>query len=158
MASSDLDDPRIYDSCAPVTGSAHRIVLHIMERGSVDHAVQITGRVKRLREMGFRVALDTRGRGATVRLAPDVVKIDRSVVRGIEADAGRQALARSVGEMAGRCGATVVAEGVETVAGREAMFELGCDQMGGDLFARPTHTFARPILQSGSSATLVIAS
>ncbi|MGY0197197.1 EAL domain-containing protein [Leptothrix sp. BB-4] len=72
-------------------------------------------------------------------LAADILKIDRSVLAGIEHDA--QALARCEGlvEQAHQLGLRAVADGVETPAQRAVLEAIGCDLGQGHLFAAPSH-------------------
>ena len=68
---------------------------------------------------------------------PDTLKLDRSLVAGIDASAARRAI---VAGMAGICrelGIELVAEGVETPAELACLRGLGIALMQGFLFARP---------------------
>src|SRR5438067_1567915 len=73
----------------------------------------------RLRALGVRVAVDEAGSGFAsfshiVRLRPEIIKLDRTLVSGVDDDAARRALAAAVVMFAFEIDATVVAEGVET--------------------------------------------
>jgi EAL domain-containing protein (putative c-di-GMP-specific phosphodiesterase class I) len=73
------------------------------------------------RERGLRVAVDDVGAGyASLRhalqLAPDMVKMDISLTRGVDRDPGRRALAAALISFAAETNMTIVAEGIETVA------------------------------------------
>ena len=102
-----------------------------------------------LRGRGFELAIDDLGSGYSglssfIDVNPGTVKIDMSLVRGIEADATRQALVRSVVEMGAALGTLVVAEGVETRAERDTLIAAGLDLLQGYFFGRPSAEFIEP--------------
>ncbi|WP_327004084.1 EAL domain-containing protein [Dactylosporangium sp. NBC_01737] len=68
---------------------------------------------------------------------PDVIKLDRSIVAGVDADPVLRVLARSLVDLAAACGAAVVAEGVETEADSLALAGLGVHYGQGWFFGRP---------------------
>jgi EAL domain-containing protein (putative c-di-GMP-specific phosphodiesterase class I) len=103
-----------------------------------------------------RVAVDDAGAGYSglqriIELAPDLIKLDITLVRGIEADPGRQALVAGMVHFAKQTGSTLLAEGIETPAEAELLHELGVDLGQGYLFGRPEpatlrdQAFAPPI-------------
>ena len=69
--------------------------------------------------------------------APDVIKLDRSIVAGVGSDPVLTSLVRSLVDFAGGCNARVVAEGVETSADGEALRTLGVDYGQGWYYGRP---------------------
>jgi diguanylate cyclase (GGDEF)-like protein/PAS domain S-box-containing protein len=98
--------------------------------------------IEQLRALGVRFALDDFGTGfATLaelhRFPPDALKIDRMFVDGLPGDDGDAAIVRSVVTLGEELGLHVIAEGVETVAQRDALVALGCTLFQGYLFARP---------------------
>jgi EAL domain-containing protein (putative c-di-GMP-specific phosphodiesterase class I) len=104
-----------------------------------DGAVAI---LDRLRGAGVRIAIDDFGTGYSSlsylkRLPVDSLKIDRSFISGLPADADDAAIARAVVTMAHSLGLRVVAEGVETDAQRAFLASHGCDEMQGYLLSRP---------------------
>ena len=71
-----------------------------------------------LRARGARVALDDAGAGYAglqqiIRIAPDILKLDRALVHGAHADGSRQALLEALIGFASSTGAAICAEGVE---------------------------------------------
>ena len=95
-----------------------------------------------LREAGARLALDDTGAGFAglrhlLHLHPDIIKLDISLVTGIEADPARRALAAALLSFAGDIGAQVVAEGVETRAQADVLSALGVRWAQGWLYGRP---------------------
>jgi EAL domain-containing protein (putative c-di-GMP-specific phosphodiesterase class I) len=149
LHSRDLLDDELYDANAPLTHWSTRTVLELTERAAIDGISDIAARIARLREMGFRIAVDDIGAGysglnsfATVQ--PDFVKLDITLVRGLDTDPVRRRLVRLLAELCGDLGIFVVAEGVETTAERDALIELGIDLLQGYLFARPAAPFVVP--------------
>jgi EAL domain-containing protein (putative c-di-GMP-specific phosphodiesterase class I) len=98
-----------------------------------------------LRDMsaeGIRVAIDDFGTGYSSleqlrRMPVDVVKVDRSFVSGMSADATDRELVAAVVGMGRALKLCVVAEGIETAEQAEELREMGCDLGQGYLFSRP---------------------
>lgn len=67
----------------------------------------------------------------------DTLKIDRSFVEGLGADAQAVAIVRSIVALAKALNLSVTGEGIETPAQLAQLRELGCDRGQGYLFARP---------------------
>jgi EAL domain-containing protein (putative c-di-GMP-specific phosphodiesterase class I) len=65
------------------------------------------------------------------------LKIDRAFVSDLETSADARSIIAAVLQLARTLELRVVAEGVETIAQRDRLIELGCDEMQGFLFARP---------------------
>jgi EAL domain-containing protein (putative c-di-GMP-specific phosphodiesterase class I) len=95
-----------------------------------------------LRELGVGLSLDDFGTGHSslgrlIGLPVDELKIDRSFVLGLEADARNGAVIRAATTLGRELGLTVVAEGVETHEAWDTLYHAGCDVAQGFLFARP---------------------
>lgn len=138
----DLSDDHLADARAPLTAMASRVILEITERATLAGVGDLRRRVERLRELGFRIAVDDLGAGyagltSFVALQPDIVKIDMSLIHGVDRDPTRQKLVRSMTGVCRDMGILVVAEGIETEAERDTLVELGCDLLQGFLFGRP---------------------
>lgn len=149
LHSRDLLDETLFDPRAPLTEWAERTVLELTERAAIDGIADIATRIARLRSLGYRIAVDDIGAGysglnsfATVQ--PDFVKLDITLVRGLDSDPVRRRLVRLLAELCSDLGIFVVAEGVETVGERDALIELGIDLLQGYLFARPAAPFVKP--------------
>src|SRR5690606_33957080 len=116
----------------PLTKVAQRIVLEITERTSLEGHTDIRYRVAELRELGFKVAIDDLGggharMGTFTPLDTDFVKLDMSLVRGIDRQPLKQRLVRSLTELCRDHGTQVIGEGVETEAEAQTLADLGCD-------------------------------
>lgn len=138
----DLDDPSLYSGQEPLAKFAHRVVLEVSERASLDMIKDARKRISNLREIGYRIAMDDMGAGhvglATfAQLEPDVVKIDMALVRGSDREPLRRRLIRSISELCGDLKMPVVVEGIETVAERDAVLSANCNLLQGYLFGKP---------------------
>ncbi|HKU39177.1 MAG TPA: EAL domain-containing protein [Polyangiales bacterium] len=149
LHSRDLLDETLYDPQSPLTRWAPRTVLEITERAAIDDIDDIAERIAKLRHLGFRIAIDDIGAGysglssfATVQ--PDFVKLDITLVRGLDCDPVRTRLVQLLAELCSDLGIFVVAEGVETKNERDALLKLNIDLLQGYLFARPGAPFPQP--------------
>ena len=93
------------------------------------------------RAAGGKVAVDSLGAGATrlrsvIELKPDVLKLDRSLVAGIDADPAKAAAAGLFAELARRMGAVAIAVGVERKEEIEAIRAVGIHLAQGFLLGR----------------------
>lgn len=148
LHTKDLADESLYDQRAPLAQVAHRVVLEITERAQLESVGDVPGRIWRLRQMGYRVALDDLGAGyasltSFAVLAPDLVKLDMSLVRGIHQSTTKQKLVGSMVRVCVDLGIGVVGEGIECAEERDALIELGCDLLQGFLFGRPAAGLTR---------------
>lgn len=147
LHAADLGDDTLYGAGAPLTPYASQVVLEITERTSLSRIRDVRSCVARLRDLGFRIAVDDLGAGyaglsSFSQLEPDVAKLDMSLVRGIDVSARKASIVRSMLTVCQReLGTYVVCEGVETESERDTLTELGADLLQGYLFARPQRTF-----------------
>ncbi len=123
-------------------GETDRLVVELTERAEARDLAAVAGALEALRRDGARVAIDDlasdRGALETLsRLRPDLVKLDISLVRGIEADPVRETLVSALASLAAAMGAQVVAEGIETVAELDVLRSLGVPLGQGFLLGRP---------------------
>jgi len=142
----DLADDEIYDPKSVLAPFASRIVLEVTERASLDDVDDLAERVAKLRSLGFKLAIDDLGAGyagltSLTKLEPEVVKLDMSLVRGVDESHTKQQLVASMCQVCRDLGMEVVTEGVETPAERDALVTLGCDLLQGYLFGRPQRQF-----------------
>jgi EAL domain-containing protein (putative c-di-GMP-specific phosphodiesterase class I) len=136
-------DPRL---AATIEGSdipARRIVLELTERHEVANYGPLAEALAPLRRTGLRIAVDDAGAGfASMRhilqLKPDLIKLDREIIAGIDADPGQRALGAAMVGFSSEIGATLVAEGIETEAELAAVTKLGMTSAQGYLIGRPS--------------------
>jgi EAL domain-containing protein (putative c-di-GMP-specific phosphodiesterase class I) len=139
------DEDLFADSCA-LAPLAPRVVLEITERIGLD-AVAGPARVAMLRQRGYRIAVDDLGAGyaalgALATLEPDIVKLDMSLIRDIDAHPTKRRVVGAITTLCRELGSQVIAEGVETPSELAAVREVGIDLIQGYLLARPTREIA----------------
>ncbi|HEY1585863.1 MAG TPA: EAL domain-containing protein, partial [Polyangia bacterium] len=130
---------------------ARRVVLEVTERAGIDAIPELAHRLSRLRGLGYRVAIDDLGEGyagltSLARVAPEFVKLDMSLVRGIDASPAQQKIVASTMQLCRALGSEIIAEGVETAAERDALVTIGLDLLQGYLIARPAPELKVPDL------------
>ena len=118
------------------------VVLEITESVLVDEGDRATETVRRLREEGFRFAVDDFGAGYCSlsylqRHPVDLLKVDRAVVEEFGADPRGNTLARTILQMAASLDLLTVAEGIETTAQLRELRRAGCDLGQGYLLSKP---------------------
>lgn len=129
-----------------------RIVFEISELFDPERSTDFDRVVSAYKDQGFRIALDDFGSGYAGlkllhRASPDIVKIDRYFVAGVETDPRKAAFLEKIAAMAQLMGISVVAEGVETEEERAICMRAGCDFVQGYLVARPTRVCGELSLQ-----------
>jgi len=142
----NLNDEQLYSPSGPLSRVAARIVIEVTERASLETIPDIHGKVAALKSLGFRLALDDLGAGyaglgALTQIEPDVVKIDMSLIRDVDAHPTKQTVIRSMATLCRDLGIQLVAEGVETAAESSTLAGLGCELLQGFLFGQPGADF-----------------
>jgi diguanylate cyclase (GGDEF)-like protein len=120
----------------------HDVVLEVTEHGLMEDEVLLAGAVAPLRALGCDIAIDDLGAGSSglktwAAIRPDYVKVDRYFVAGIEQDAVRGEILRSVVDMGRVTGCRVIAEGIENREQYALLLELGVDYLQGYLLGHP---------------------
>ncbi len=126
----------------PLLPYAHRVVLEVTERAQLAGGVDLSQTLARLRDAGFRIALDDLGEGYAglswlLKLAPDVTKLDMSLTRDIHQSRLKRELVMAMVSVSRRSRSLVVAEGVENEQEATVLVDLGCDLLQGYHFGRP---------------------
>ena len=122
---------------------AHRgITVELTEHTQVDDYEVLTETTDRLRAAGILIAVDDAGAGFAslshiLQLRPDIIKLDIALVRDIDTDPIRAALARALASFARDMGTQLIAEGIETHAEHEKLRSLGVGLGQGYYMARP---------------------
>jgi EAL domain-containing protein (putative c-di-GMP-specific phosphodiesterase class I)/GGDEF domain-containing protein len=123
-------------------GPLDGLVIEITEHDAVSDYARLAARLADYRGRGARVAIDDTGAGhASMRhvtqLAPDYIKLDRSLIQDLHLDHAKRALVRSMVTLERELGAGVVAEGIESTEELRALRELGVPLGQGFLLGRP---------------------
>jgi EAL domain-containing protein (putative c-di-GMP-specific phosphodiesterase class I) len=143
---ADLLDEELYQADSPLGRMAPHVVLELTERASLDRIQGVRERLARLRKLGFRLALDDLGAGyagltSFAAMEPEIIKLDMSLVRGIDANPVKRTVVEKMTALAHELKVGVVAEGVETRAERDVLIAIGCDLLQGYLFGKPGRAF-----------------
>ena len=120
-----------------------RIVLELTEALTNEQPAALVAALAPLRRCGVRLAVDHAGSYfASMRhirdLRPDIIKLDRNLIAGIDTDNLRHALGEAMVGFAEQIGAVTVAQGIETSAELAAVTDLGMAAGQGYLLGRPT--------------------
>jgi len=121
---------------------AERFGLEVTETTIMADPERAARTIAELRALGLPIAIDDFGTGYSSlaylhRLPISTVKIDKSFVRGLAADASGRAIVRATIDLAHALDFTVVAEGVEDQETLAIVRDLGCDEVQGYHVARP---------------------
>jgi EAL domain-containing protein (putative c-di-GMP-specific phosphodiesterase class I) len=119
-----------------------RMVLEVVEGDIINDHAQFNARIDEYRGLGLKVAIDDFGAGYSglnllVDFQPDLVKLDRQLVTGIERHGPLQAVVRAISQICLDLGIDIVAEGVESEAEYAWLASQGIHLFQGYLFARP---------------------
>lgn len=126
-------------------GQPHRdrLIVEITEHKNYAGDPEIVRAVEHLRARGIHIAIDDTGSGYSgaqqmLHLRPEVVKLDCALTRGVDRDPGRRIMAVAASRIADEIGATVIAEGIETTAERDAVVDAGITFGQGYLLGKPS--------------------
>jgi EAL domain-containing protein (putative c-di-GMP-specific phosphodiesterase class I) len=119
-----------------------RLLVEITEHDPVHDYPPLLRALSSLRAAGIRIGIDDFGAGHSslrhvLQLAPDVVKLDISIIQHVDVDPSRQALVEAMLAFCGRVGAVIIAEGVEEPGELITLLELGVEYGQGWFLARP---------------------
>lgn len=119
-----------------------RVVLELTEHTRLDGDGRAGAVLDGVRSAGALIAMDDAGTGYAglellLELRPDMVKLDRALVSGIDADPVRRTLVQVFGDLVGRMDGWVLAEGIETRAELDTLIGLGVPLGQGWALGRP---------------------
>ena len=138
---------------APVQAALPRdltgIVVELTEHEAFGDEGELDAALADLRARGARVALDDAGAGYAglqqmIRVAPDILKLDRTLVHGAHADPSRQALLEALIAFASSTGAAICAEGVEDRDDLRVLVALDVSYAQGYALCRPAPGWPQP--------------
>lgn len=119
-----------------------RVVLELTEHAGIEDYDLLRASLDNLRGRGARLAVDDAGAGfASLRhilnLRPDIIKLDRALVRDVDRDPARRALASSLLTFGRDIDAVIVAEGIETAKELDTLRALDIQYGQGYHLGRP---------------------
>jgi EAL domain-containing protein (putative c-di-GMP-specific phosphodiesterase class I) len=120
-----------------------RLVIEITEHSAVEDFDDVLHTLTRWRERGAKIALDDVGSGyaglqALLRLRPEIVKMDRALVDGMDFEPAKRAVVEMLGYFAGDLDAWLLAEGLERLGELHECLRLDVPLGQGWLFGRPS--------------------
>jgi len=135
----DIADQRVVMSL--MLKHADHVVVEMTEESEIDETNLNTLR-ERYRNMGIQLALDDYGTGYSnvsnlLRYAPEIVKIDRSLISGIQNDPKKRHFFREIVDFCHSNNIKALAEGVETSEELRTVIMMGADLIQGYYTARP---------------------
>ncbi|HWJ93182.1 MAG TPA: EAL domain-containing protein [Telluria sp.] len=118
-----------------------KVVVEVTEHVPVEEYRPLQACLARLRTHGVRLAIDDAGSGYAsfrhiLQLKPEIIKLDQSLIRDIDTDHDRRALAVALIKFAQETNAGIVAEGVETAGECSTLRSLGVKNAQGFFFSR----------------------
>ena len=139
--------------------SLEGLVIELTENELLGDDPAIAAALADVRARGGRVAVDDAGAGYAglkhvMRLAPDLIKLDRALVAGVETDPVRAALIESFVRYAREIDATVCAEGIETLEDLERLADLDVTYGQGYVIARPAPPWAPASVAAAEACTV----
>jgi len=131
--------PRLLAAAGRAAGD---VVVEVSERAIGPDAASLVPAWDALRSEGFALAIDDVGTGrdggeALDRLRPDYLKVDASVVRGIDLNLVKQEIFATIARAGETIGAPLVAVGVESAEEATTLRKLGARYAQGYHFAGP---------------------
>ncbi len=160
LSGSLLLDPRTLGLLAEPLDIS-RLIVELTENTLVEDTPELRLAIQSLRKRGAHLAVDDMGAGYSglrqiTTVEARYLKLDRSLITGIDASPERQALVAALVGYAERIGGSLVAEGIETATELAAVRELGVPLVQGYLLGRPAPPW--PTAKPCSSASLTEAS
>ncbi|RRV64561.1 bifunctional diguanylate cyclase/phosphodiesterase [Stutzerimonas stutzeri] len=121
---------------------ASQVELEITETVFLGDGTRAVSILAEFKALGFRLAMDDFGTGYSSlsylrRFPLDIIKIDRSLVTGLEQEEEVAMIARAAISLGKSLHKTVVAEGVENLPQFDYLRRYGCDEFQGYLLSRP---------------------
>jgi diguanylate cyclase (GGDEF)-like protein len=143
---------------AALPESLEGVVIELTEHELFSTDVALDRVLAALRTRGARIALDDAGNGYAglqqiIRVAPDILKLDRSLVDGVHDDPHRFALLEALISFAATTRAAVCAEGVETMEDLAVLAAMDVTYAQGWALARPAAPWAVPAPQAAAAAS-----
>ncbi len=123
-------------------GVANQIILEIVETDELDESLEVSVFFRMVQELGCRIAIDDFGTGYSnfsylQRLKPDFIKIDGSLIKGMEEDENARSIVEIIVEYARRNNVATIAEFVASVNQMGRVVALGADFAQGYYISEP---------------------
>lgn len=117
--------------------------IELTESSLLDNVARVQGTLAELKALGVKLSLDDFGTGYSSlaylkNFSLDKLKIDQSFVRGLPGNVDDAAIARAIVSIGHQLRLSVAAEGVESVEQAEFLRAIGCDELQGYFYGRPS--------------------
>ena len=124
------------------------LIVEVTEEALVQSESQLQQAMRPLLARGAKLAVDDMGAGYSglrqiTTVHPSYLKLDRSLITGIDEDSDRQALVGALVSYATHVGSLLVAEGIETPSELSALIDLGVPLVQGFYLGRPAAPWSR---------------
>jgi EAL domain-containing protein (putative c-di-GMP-specific phosphodiesterase class I) len=134
-------------------GDLRGIVIEMTEQTPIDSYGALAELLDVYRRRGALVAIDDAGAGYAglahiLELRPAILKLDRSLISGIDGDEAKRALVEMLGLFANRIDAWILAEGIETAAELQTLRRLEVPLGQGWVLGRPAQPWAPVLLDA----------
>jgi EAL domain-containing protein (putative c-di-GMP-specific phosphodiesterase class I) len=146
LSSTQLTNPAYSDFLSEFANQQgikpEQIILEVVENTLIENFSKGRESLLRLKEHGFKIAIDDFGKGFSslsylAELPIDILKIDMEFVQSIPGDRKKEAIVYHIMQLAHSLDLKIVAEGFETKEQFDFFRELGCDNFQGYYFSRP---------------------
>lgn len=120
------------------------VVFEITERHSIKDFSIFQKTLHHYRRQGFHIAVDDVGTGysglwSIAQIRPDFLKIDMSLVQGVDRDPVKRSLLETLVTFAEKIGSRIIAEGIETETDLSSLLSMGVHFGQGFFFSRPEY-------------------
>jgi EAL domain-containing protein (putative c-di-GMP-specific phosphodiesterase class I) len=130
------------------------VVLDLTADGEPVDVAELIDVVAPLRRDGGRIAVaagsSPGGLDGLPRLRPDILKVGRDFVCGLESDAARRAVVEGLVQLVGALGGRVLAVGVEQESQLDALRQVGITLGQGFVLGRPVPSMAATVTRAGT--------
>lgn len=155
----ELSDRWLVQPDDPIFSHGPGVYLEVTESVPLSHHALVKSIISEVRSKGVGLVVDDLGAGYSnlryiADLAPDIVKVDRGLVEGLDGDKRRRRLLSAIVRLCNDLGSDVVAEGIETRAELDAVRDTGVRFAQGFLIARPKAEAELPVFEMGSPSSL----
>ena len=111
---------------------ANRVVFEIVEDENIENVERVIKFIERVKRMGAKIAIDDFGSGYSnfsyiLKLKPDYIKIDGSIIKNIDIDEDSRSVARAIIAFAKKLNITVIAEYVHSKSVFETCMAIGVE-------------------------------
>ncbi|NLL91142.1 MAG: GGDEF domain-containing protein [Ruminococcaceae bacterium] len=128
--------------------NSEEIIFEITEKSSIDSPDVFTKALDHYQSQGFKVAVDDFGIGYSglmrvCSFSPNFIKLDMSIVRGINQDSKKRSVVLGIVKFCREAGIQIIAEGIETKEELTTLIDLDVDYGQGYFIAHPDREFQK---------------